>query len=319
MARSGLSPQRQSEERTLAEEEADGGAGQSSSAPALVLSRRSFARLSAHIREELGINLKPQKITMLQCRLQKRVRALGLPSLDHYCDLLLSAAPGDPERIAFVDAVTTNKTDFFREPSHFQYLMNTALPALVPAGGSPSHWRLRVWCAGCSTGEEPYTLAMVLSAFGDRHPNFDFSILATDISTRVLEAARLGIFDHARVEPVPAQMRPRFLLRGRGPREGTVRIVPALRSKVSFRRLNLMEADYGLQETFDVVFFRNVMIYFDRATQETIVKRMVKRIRRGGFLFIGHSESVTGLQLGLRPVSTSVFRTADGLSREAGG
>jgi chemotaxis protein methyltransferase CheR len=278
------------------------------SATGLTLSRQTFHRLAGFIHGELGIAMKPEKITMLETRLRRRLRVLGATSFDVYCERLLSAPAGDPERIAFFDAVTTNKTDFFREPAHFGYLLGSALPALCSPTGSGLGRPLRVWCAGCSSGEEPYTLAMVLSDFADRTPGFDFSIRATDISTRVLDAARLGVYRCDRIDPVSEPMRKRFLLRGRGAQEGMVRVAPAVRAKIVFQRLNLMDADYRLGEPFDIVFFRNVMIYFDQPTKQAVIRRIRERIRPGGFLFIGHSESLAGLQVGLHPVATSVFR-----------
>jgi chemotaxis protein methyltransferase CheR len=149
---------------------------------------------------------------------------------------------------------------------------------------------------------------MVLAEYGSQRQSFEFRILATDISTRVLEVARRAVYDEARIEPVPLDWRRKYLLRSRDPQQRRVRIVPELRAHVSFGRLNFMEDNYGLNRTCDIIFFRNVMIYFDRTTQESVLRRMCRYLASGGYLFVGHSETLTGLDVPLRPVSTSVYR-----------
>jgi chemotaxis protein methyltransferase CheR len=250
--------------------------------------------------------MSDNKVPMLQSRLMRRIRQLGMTSLDEYQNYLFSSANAEEERVQFIDAVTTNKTDFFREAQHFDYLVNTALPALVAMG--LSNGRLKVWCAGCSSGEEPYTLAMVLSEYAREYPGFDFTIMATDISTRVLEHARLGIYEAPRIEPIPMALRHRYLLRSCDPQKRVVRIIPELRGKITFRRLNFMDADYGLRDTFDVIFFRNVMIYFDKPTQETVLHKQCRHLRAGGYLFVGHSESLAGLNVPVSITNSAVFR-----------
>ena len=189
------------------------------------ISAESFRRISQLITRQCGIQMPPQKKGMLEARLRKRLRELGFASFDRYSRFLFSREGKQSELIHLLDAVTTNKTDFFRESAHFTILLNTVLPQL---SGQPGTLRrpLQVWSAGCSSGEEPYTLAMLLSEFGERHPGFDFRILGTDISTRMLEEARLGIYSAQQVEPIPAELKRKYLLRSRDRTQEKFRITP---------------------------------------------------------------------------------------------
>lgn len=274
----------------------------------LALSHKSFARFAQFITGQLGIKMSESKVPMLQSRLMRRLRELQIGSLEEYQEYLFNSAGSHEELVHFIDAITTNKTDFFREPQHFDYLVNTALRNVSPGRAGEIPWHLKLWCAGCSSGEEPYTLAMVLSEYAREHPGFDFSILATDISTKMLDHAQTGIYDAARIEPVPEPLRQRCLLRSNDPARHQVRIVPELRSKLTFRRLNFMDADYGMKQTFDVIFFRNVMIYFDKETQEAVLQKQCRCLRPGGYLFVGHSESLAGLNIPVTMVNSAVFR-----------
>jgi chemotaxis protein methyltransferase CheR len=266
-----------------------------------------YERLSGFIYDVCGISLGDQKKTMLETRLQKRLRTLGIRSFGDYCDLVTDAARGETERIPLIDLVTTNKTDFFREPNHYEYLTGHALPEAVRSGWGISR-PLSVWSAGCSTGEEPYTLAMVLSEYAESVPGFAFGILATDISTRVLKAAHRAIYDAERIGPVPLPLRRKYLLRSRDPKAGLVRIAPEIREKVRFRHLNFLESDFGMREPVDVVFCRNVIIYFDKATQERILTRIAGHMTPGGYLFMGHSETLFGLRVPVRQVAPTIYR-----------
>lgn len=288
------------------------------------MSDKTFLRFSSFIHNELGIKMPEVKKTMLQARLQKRLRKLGIRSFEEYYDYVFSSEGMASELAHMVDVVTTNKTDFFREPQHFDFLVQTALPDLLkkkqislkPAhkpdsGENPApdpKKRIFIWSAGCSTGEEPYTLAMVLSDFTYRCPGFTFSILATDISTRALKTAMLGIYDHERVEPVPLRLRKKYLLKSKDRNKDLVRIVPELRSHIKFRRLNLMDSSFCIHEKLDIVFFRNVLIYFDRPTQEAVLKRICHHLNTESYMFLGHSETLNGLEVPLTPVTTAVYR-----------
>jgi len=271
---------------------------------ALEFDTARLRRLAAAISVELGIKLPDSKLTMLHGRLQRRLNQLGLRSLVEYEQRLHDPEHAEDERVELLDLATTNKTDFFREPAHFSFLTQRALPALSTRG---DRWACRVWCAGCSTGQEVYTLAMVLDDYARAHPGFGYDIVATDISTRVLREAAAATYPEALAAPIPAALRQRYLLRGKGKRGGMVRVVPELRARVRFSRLNFMSSSYPVGEQ-DIVFFRNVMIYFDRATQKQVVERQCRLLRPGGYLFIGHTESVAGLDLPLSAETSSILR-----------
>jgi chemotaxis protein methyltransferase CheR len=270
------------------------------------ISNSDMGRLRTLIYAQSGINLSAEKKTMLELRLRPRLRVLGIDSYREYCDYLFSA-PGQREEIVpLLDAVSTNKTDFFREPDHFEYLKAKVLPEMLHgnAGGRP----LLVWSAGCSSGEEPYTLAMVLSEYARSHPGLRFRVLATDLCTTVLEKARLAIFNAETVAPVPAELRQRYFLRSRDPASKEIRIVPELRELVEFRRLNFMDSDYSFKEKMDVIFCRNVIIYFDRLTQEQMLQRLTHQLTPGGTIFLGHSETLSGLDVPLVSIGPSTYR-----------
>lgn len=276
--------------------------------PATALSSRDFCRLSQLIKTHCGIKMPASKQTMLEARLQKRLRALGLKSFGNYCDYLFSPEGMDKELVHLIDVVTTNKTEFFREPQHFEYLVQAVLPKLLRAQDTGIRRWLRIWSAGCSTGEEPYTLAMVLSEFAERYPGFQYAVLATDISTDVLDKAKLGIYERSRVDPVPMALKKKYLLRNKDESRGLVRIVPELRARVQFCRLNFMGDDFDLREPMDIIFCRNVIIYFDRPTQERILNQLCRYLIPGGYLFLGHSETLSGLSVPLLPAAPTVYR-----------
>ena len=282
------------------------------------LSQEDFLRVSAFVRDRCGIKLPPSKKTMVEARLRKRLRALGMPSYEEYCDYLFGPDGQKEEVVRMIDLITTNKTDFFREPAHFDFLVRVCLPEFCDAGRGGAWRKMLLWSAGCSTGEEPYTLAMILSAFAETCAGFRFSILATDISTRVLEKASLGVYDAEKAEPVPPAMKRQYLLKSRDRSKGLVRVAPALRSLVEFRRLNLMDEDFGIREPVDVIFCRNVIIYFDKATQETLVRRFARRLVPGGFLFLGHSETLWGMDVPLLQVAPTIYRKPDGIDPAVG-
>jgi len=264
-------------------------------------------RLAETITSELGIKMPDGKLTMLHSRLQRRLNQLGLTSLGDYEDLLQVSAHRETERVQLFDLATTNKTDFFREPAHFTYLVERALPILSSRG---DRWTCRVWCAGCATGEEVYTLAMVLDDYARSHPGFGFELVGTDISVRALREAARATYRAELAEAVPPALHQRYLMRGKAERSGLVRVVPELRAKVKLQRLNFMAEHYPLGE-FHVVFFRNVMIYFDRATQKQVLERQCRLLRPGGYLFVGHTESVAGLGVPLVALESSILqRTA---------
>jgi chemotaxis protein methyltransferase CheR len=273
------------------------------------LSSRDYARLCELVYAKAGIHLGPGKRTMLEVRIKRRLKALNLNSYGQYCDYLFAHKGLEEELVPFIDVVTTNKTDFFREPRHFSFLVERALPdlALANPGGSP----LLFWSAGCSTGEEPYTLAIVLSEYALAHPGFRFRILATDISTTVLAKAEMGVYARDVVAPVPSALQHRYFLRSRDRASEKLRVVPELRRLIEFRRLNFMDSDYGMTERIHAIFCRNVIIYFDRPTQERILQKLSHYLAPRGYLFVGHSETLHDMSLPLVPVAPALYRRAD--------
>ncbi|MGD0890687.1 MAG: protein-glutamate O-methyltransferase [Terracidiphilus sp.] len=275
-----------------------------------VISGRNFTRLCELIHGKTGIRLGPEKRTMLEGRINRRLKSLELDSYDEYCEYLFGREGLKEELVHLIDVVTTNKTDFFREPGHFKYLVERALPELTGHGdgGRP----LLVWSAGCSTGEEPYTLAIVLSEYALTHPGFRFRILATDISTTVLAKAEMGVYSDDTVTPVLSALRRKYFMRSRDARSDRVRVVPELRRLVEFRRLNFMDDNFGVGEQADAIFCRNVIIYFDRPTQERILRKLAHHLVPRGYMFVGHSETLHDMDLPLTPVAPALYRRTDG-------
>lgn len=268
------------------------------------ISTRDYSRLRQLIYDEAGIALGSGRKTMLEVRIKRRLKELAIPSYGEYCDYVFSQKGIESELESLIDVVTTNKTDFFREPRHFEQLTGMALPDLT---SNP----LLVWSAGCSTGEEPYTLAMVLSEYALAHSGFSFRILATDVSTTVLEKAQLGIYSSEVVRPVPPALKAKYLMRSRDRGVERVRVVPELRRLVEFRRLNFMDPDYGVTRKAGAIFCRNVIIYFDRPTQQRILSRLVDCLEPGGYLFVGHAETLHDLDLPLVPIAPTLYRRID--------
>lgn len=271
-----------------------------------ILSDKDFTRLREFIYTQCGIRITEAKKTMLQTRLHKRLRTLKMPSFSKYCDYLFSQQGAEEELVEMINVVTTNKTDFFREPAHFDYLANRALPDLLI--NNDGNRTIMVWSAGCSTGEEPYTLAMVLKEFLKDKRGLNFLVLATDISTEVLEKAKLAIYDENLISAIPDEFRKNHLLRSKNADQKVFRIAPELRTHVAFRRLNFMDDNFGFREAMDVIFCRNVIIYFDKATQERLLAKFCKHLSPFGYLFLGHSETLLGMDLPLRQVAPTVYR-----------
>ncbi|HLK19925.1 MAG TPA: protein-glutamate O-methyltransferase [Bryobacteraceae bacterium] len=272
------------------------------------LSNLDFDRLRELIYQESGINLNSDKKTMVEIRIKRRLQNLGIATFGEYCKAVFSKEGKERELIHLIDVITTNKTDFFRESAHFDYLVSKALPELAARKGA--NRKSLVWSAGCSTGEEPYTLAMVLSEYAENQTGFGFRVLATDISTSVLNKAALGIFKSELLAPVPQDLRKKYFMRSRDPESDLLRVVPELRALIEFRRLNFMDSDFGVSEMPEIIFCRNVIIYFDRATQIRILEKLTRHLPRGGYFFAGHSESLQGMDLPLIPVAPAIYRKA---------
>jgi len=268
------------------------------------LTETQFNEISEFVKGQCGINLHDGKKELVKARLGKRLRALGLPDFEAYMEHVRQDAAGD-ELVTMLDALSTNLTSFFRESDHFEYLARHVLPrAATKAGGAAP--RLRLWSAGCSTGEEPYSLAITLAEHVANLGRWDARILATDLSTRVLARAREGVYDADRVAGLPSALVAKHFtaLRDDGGRRYRVR--EGLRRLVTFARLNLVE-EWPMRGPFDAIFCRNVMIYFDKPTQGRLVERFGNLLAPGGTLCIGHSESLAGVCHSLRYVQPTVY------------
>jgi chemotaxis protein methyltransferase CheR len=267
------------------------------------LSSKNFKRLAELIQGYSGIKMPANKRTMLEGRLRRRMRATHIRTLNDYCAYLFDDDGLESEIVHLIDAVTTNKTEFFREPAHFQFLRNSALPAIAKTGRR----EIKAWSAACSTGAEPYTLAMVLEEHRRTNRSQDYSILCTDLCTQVLNQAVAGVFSEQMIDPVEMDLRRRYVMRAKD-NSGLVRIVPELRSKLAFARLNLMDDHYPVDGDMDLIFCRNILIYFDKPTQSKVLRQLCGHLRPGGYLFLGHSESIVGIDLPVSQIANTVFQ-----------
>jgi chemotaxis protein methyltransferase CheR len=264
-------------------------------------SRDDFERVRKFIYGRAGINLNATKENMVYSRLSRRLRATGQPSFRAYLD---SLERGDsPEWQEFTNALTTNLTSFFRESHHFPILTQF----IKERKGQP----IRIWCSAASTGEEPYSLAItVCEAYGTLTP--PATILATDIDTNVLATADRGVYKEEGLRNVSESQLRKFFMRGKGSNAGMVRVRPELRKLITFAQLNLLAQDYGLKDSYDVIFCRNVLIYFDKPTQRIVLERMGRRLDIGGLLFAGHSENINDCQEWYRPRGKTVYERVNG-------
>jgi chemotaxis protein methyltransferase CheR len=258
-----------------------------------------------------GITLSDEKKALVRARIAKQMRVGGFPTAAKYLEKVLADRDGTMFA-EFINAISTNLTSFFRESEHFSFLSNTVLPALFSEKKRKGDNRVLLWSAACSSGEEPYTLGMTILNAIDRlgvgSTRWDIRILATDISTRMLDTARTGIYDESRLEKVPPEYRPRFFTAA--PQRGTEKeysVTQELRAMVRFRHLNLID-NWPFKGPFDFIFCRNVMIYFDKETQQSLVEKFWNCIVPGGYLFTGHSESLTGIAHLFRNRKPSIYQ-----------
>jgi chemotaxis protein methyltransferase CheR len=262
----------------------------------LSISDGEFAEIRELAMRLAGISLNSSKKALVVGRWGKRLTHHGFSSFRQYLDFLKTNRTGDEVRIS-LDLLTTNETYFFREPQHFDFLRNHVLRTLAPGN------RLRIWSAACSTGEEPYSIAMLLAA-ELAHSNWE--VLGTDISTRVLESARVGLYDIARADRIPAEYLRRFCLKGTGPHDGKLLLDRSVMERVKFRYVNLNEPLPSVGQ-FDVIFLRNVMIYFDTDTKSRIISRLIPHLRAGGHLLIGHCDTLHGVPHELTTLKASIY------------
>jgi chemotaxis protein methyltransferase CheR len=269
------------------------------------LSPGNFARLAQLVESYSGIHLPAEKKYMVEGRLRRRAQALALSSLDAYCDALFEQGLWGDELVSLIDAITTNKTEFFRERPHFRILGEQVLPEFVGAGPRRP---LRFWSAACANGAEAYSAAMLMDDFAGDHPGLRFQIVATDICSAVLREAKMAVFDREMMAPVPADYQKRYVMFPVDSGDRTVRMKPSLRQAVSFGRVNLMDPSYPLAEKQDVIFCRNLLIYFTRDRQEMVLRRLCDHLNQGGYLFISHTENIMGMKLPVRQMAPSVFQ-----------
>lgn len=268
------------------------------------ITTEEFQRFRTLIYDESGISLGEQKKPLLASRLSKRLRDLDLSTFSEY----YAKVAEDQTREEFtrlLDLISTNKTDFFREPKHFDFLRDRIIPDLEPIK------RIRIWSSACSTGEEPYTIAMTLFENLQNPTAWDCKILASDLSTRVLAKASSGLYDEDRFRGVPSEVVKRHFLRGRGDQQGVFKVKPHLSDVITFRRLNLMDDHFPIKHPLDLIFCRNVMIYFDRPTQERLVNKFHDYLIPGGYLFIGHSESLQWLTHPFKAIAPTIYQRED--------
>lgn len=266
------------------------------------LSLEQFKKLSDFIYSNYGLKMPITKKVLVESRLHRRLKVLNIDNFTEYLSYVFSTKNHE-EIVNMIDVISTNKTDFFRENIHFEYIKNTILPTVNPLS-TPIY---NIWSAGCSSGEEPYTIAMTLSQYAEQHRGLDYRILATDISTIVLEAAKQGIYHESKSKDIPPMLLKKYFLKSKDTNDQLVRVIPELRSKVTFQRLNFMDSTYNISTMFDIVFCRNVLIYFDKQTQEKVINNLCTKLKKGGYLFLGHSESIIGINVPLKQMQPTIF------------
>jgi len=279
------------------------------------ITEREFALFRQLIFREAGICLSRAKKALLMGRLARRLRDLGLRSYgDYYRHVVRS---GEPERIRLLDSICTNETHFFREPRQFEFLEQEVFPRWAAEGGRGARpRRIRAWSAGCSTGEEPYSLAMALLARFPLGLGWEIEIVASDLSTRALDAARAGVWPLEKAAAIPTAYLRAFMLKGQASQHGLMKAGPEIRALVRFYRLNLNDEIYAVGGLFDLILCRNVLIYFDAASKGQVIHRLLRHLARDGYLLLGHAESLSGLNEQTRSVVPTVYAWKDGDRRK---
>jgi chemotaxis protein methyltransferase CheR len=268
-----------------------------------------FDRFARMVQESIGVQLPASKKVMVESRLRRRIAELGLGTVDDYFTHLFDNGRLTEELDVIFDAVTTNKTDFFREAEHFIHLTERIIPARLSgrkATGRSSMFK--VWSAAASTGAEAYTAAMVLADRESRRGPFEWRILGTDINRQVLSEAKRAVYPDGIIQPVPQGFRDRFLMRGEGPQKGKWRVVPDLRRRVNFLKMNLMDTQYPVDRDLDVIFLRNVLIYFSETDQARVIDQLAGHLTHHGHLIVGHAEGMIVRHPHLKQVGPAVYR-----------
>jgi len=270
------------------------------------LNNKEFTKLSQFIERELGIRMPEIKRVMLESRLHKRLRALSLESFEEYCDYLFSEKGMRIEFPFMIDVVTTNKTDFFREPDHFVYLENKIVRPYLEANGDAG--KFEIWSSASSTGEEIYTIAMVMEGIKEEYGGLSYTIEGSDISQEVLAKARKGVYHISRVENLPMDLKKKHFLKSKNKEDELVKVKPHLQANVRFFQQNLMNDQYDIKKQFDIIFCRNVLIYFSQEKQMKILLNLHRHLKQDGFLFLGHSETITGLNLPYISIAPTIYK-----------
>lgn len=267
-----------------------------------LFTEKDFNYLRKVANEYSGITVSDDKYDMYYARIAKRVRSLGLNDFSEYCSYLKNNHK--KEFTNFINSITTNLTSFFRENYHFEYLENTIIPEYKKKHAAKKS--IRVWCSAASTGEEPYSIAITLAENFNRH-NWDITFLATDIDSDVLAKARAGVYESQRIANLSSSRKSRWFRKGTGENKGIVRVDDELRNMISFKRLNLIQ-EWPIKKKFDIIFCRNVFIYFDGPTKEMILERYYDLLNDDGYLILGHSESIHSMNTDYKAVGHTIYR-----------
>lgn len=268
---------------------------------------KDFLMISEYIQQHYGIQLPHTKLKMVEARLHKRLNVLNIPSYKLYFDYVFGEKGRIEEYFYMIDLITTNKTDFFREPSHFDFLSNELLPGLMlkKLANEPT----RIWSAACSSGEEVYSILVTIEEFILRtNKKFQYKILGSDLSIQVLKKAASAVYPEEKISSLPAHIKKRYFLKSVDKTPIRAKVKPSYLSNVEFKRVNLLKQFDGVDKQFDIIFCRNVLIYFNKETQILVISKLLERLAIGGFLFIGHSESLTQMDFPLKQIQPTVYQ-----------
>ena len=271
------------------------------------LTDEEFDLLRKFIYEHTGISLADHKRALVYSRLARRLRFHGMNSYGKYYELLIDGDPDGNELGEMISAITTNKTDFYRENHHFDFLAEQIIPSIKQQAIATNDRKIRIWSAASSTGQEPYTIAMTLLDTLDNVNNWDAKILATDIDTNVLAYAESGVYNQDQSEQLPEDKLQRYFRKSRGDQEGLIMAKPVLKSLIAFRQLNLLSEPWPIRGPFDVIFCRNVIIYFDRPTQQRLITRLSQLLKPEGYLMLGHSEALHSIEHKLEHLGKNIY------------
>lgn len=278
----------------------------------LAMDMREFKLFRTLVHERTGIWLRDGKQVMLASRLSRRLRHHGLSNFADYYDYVRNMPENSEEILELINCVTTNKTSFFREPHHFKFLAETVVPQIQEEARQGGPRSIRIWCAASSTGEEPYSIALtLLEALRSNLNTWRIEVVASDIDTAVLGTATRAIYPAESLETVDPSLQKKYFLRGKDDMSGHVKVKPEMRKLVEFKRINLMDARWPLDGLFDVIFFRNALIYFNQDTQDIFLRKMARYLKRGGYLFLGNSEHIPWLQDIFAPLKQTMYRLKD--------